>query len=78
MSRAADAQPEGESAAEDDVEALASTDLALSELVETMERVDWRDVPTISTAEAATLTQRFIEARDAVREQAAADGGDGR
>lgn len=45
----------------------ARADLGLSELVATMERVDWRRVPTISTAEAAALTQRFVEARDAVR-----------
>jgi hypothetical protein len=47
----------------------AEADLALSELVETMERVDWRVVPTVSTAEAAALTARLIEARDAVREE---------
>jgi hypothetical protein len=50
-------------------EARVDADLALSELVETMERVDWREVPTVSTAEAAALTARLIEARDAVRDR---------
>lgn len=72
MSRAAAAETEDVASSED----LAAADLALSELVETMERIDWRDVPTISTAEAATLNQRFLEARDAVREQATDAGGE--
>lgn len=76
MSRAADARPEREDVP-DDVEALATVDLQLSDLVETMERVDWHDVPTVSVSEAAAWNARLVEARDAVREQAATDGGDG-
>lgn len=75
MSRAGDAHPDADTA--DTIDTAVATDLALSDLVETMERVDWREVPTISTAEAATLTQRFIEARDAVYEQGTVTGGDG-
>ena len=53
-----------------DEAALALADLQLTELVETMEAVDWRDVPTMSPAEAAALSARLEEARDAVRDQA--------
>jgi len=55
-----------------DLEALARADLALSETIEALERVEWRHVPTISTAEAAAFTSRLIEARDAT--QAAVEG----
>ena len=75
MSRDGDARTDADTA--DTIDTAVATDLALSELVETMERVDWSEVPTISTAEAATLTQRFIEARDAVHEQGTVAGGDG-
>jgi|GEM_PF-2206778 len=59
-----------EQAAQDALSAdeAAPVDLALSELVETMERVDWADVPTISVPEAATWNARLAEARDTVRE----------
>lgn len=78
MSRAADSRRDAAPDVPDDVEALATADLQLSELVETMERVDWRHVPTVSVSEAAAWNARLVEARDAVREQAATGGGDGR
>lgn len=36
----------------------------VGELVEQMESIDWRDVPSISTPEAAAWTQRCLEALD--------------
>lgn len=47
----------------------AADDVAevLGELVDDLEEIDWRVVPTISTPEAAAWTQRVIEARDAAR-----------
>jgi len=48
--------------------ARAETDLDLSEAIDAVERVDWADVPTVSTAEAAAFNQRLREARDALRE----------
>jgi len=74
MSRSADTTPDGTDAT-DDVEALATADLQLSELVAAMERVEWADVPTVSTSEAAAWNARLVEARDAVREGAAGEGG---
>lgn len=38
--------------------------LDLDELVEQMETIDWRDVPSISSPEAAVWTQRCLEALD--------------
>lgn len=40
----------------------------LSELIDIHERTDWRQVETISNAEAAAWTARLIEARDALQE----------
>lgn len=42
--------------------------LDLDALVEQMEAIDWTDVPTISTPEAAVWTQRCLEARDELDE----------
>lgn len=42
---------------------------SLDDVIREMEAVDWTEVPTISTAEAAAFTQRFIEAREAVQER---------
>lgn len=41
---------------------------SIDDVIREMEAVDWTEVPTISTAEAATFTQRLIEAREAVQE----------
>jgi hypothetical protein len=46
----------------------AAADVQLSEIVERFEDVDWAVVPTVTPAEAATLQQRLVTARDAVRE----------
>jgi len=63
-----------------DVKPQATVEAQLSDVIEAMEAVEWRDVPTVSTAEAATFTQRLDESREVVREQAdrpvSATGGD--
>lgn len=41
----------------------------VDDLVEQLEAIDWRAVPTFSTAEVAALTARLIEAREAVEER---------
>lgn len=38
---------------------------SVDDVIRKMEAVDWRDVPTISTPEAAAWTQRLLEAREA-------------
>lgn len=42
------------------------TDDQLVELIRQMEAIDWRNVPGISSLEAAVWTRRCIEARDAL------------
>jgi|GEM_PF-3559839 len=49
-------------AAHSERERLAS-DVGLTTLIDAHERVDWREVPQVSPAEAAAWTQRLIEAR---------------
>ncbi|MHC3439577.1 hypothetical protein ACYJ1Y_16165 [Natrialbaceae archaeon A-gly3] len=56
---------EGEALSE---EAAIEADLALSDVLEAMERVEWQGVPGVSTAEAAAWNARLDEARDAARE----------
>lgn len=58
---------------EDEVDLIA-VDLELSEVLEAMECVNWRDVPEISTAEAAAWNSRLIEARTTARERADQQG----
>lgn len=43
----------------------------LEELIQQMEAINWSNVPTISTPEAAAFTQRLIEAREATEEREA-------
>jgi len=49
--------------------ARAETDFDLSEAIDAVERVDWANVPAVSTAEAAAFNQRLQEARDVLREE---------
>lgn len=49
----------------DGAAAIASA-VELTEAIEATEAVDWAEVPTVETCEAATWTQRLIEARDAL------------
>lgn len=44
-----------------------TVDAQLTELITSMEAVDWQAVPTMSPAEAAALSARIDEARDALR-----------
>lgn len=66
MSRAADQS--GEEPV--DVDALYGAELDLAAVAEAMEVVEWSDVPTISTPEAAAWTARLQEAREACLETA--------
>ena len=57
------------SGAAPDLEALVEVDLDLSDIIEAMEVVDWTAMPTISTAEAAALQARLVEARECTVEE---------
>lgn len=49
-----------------DRDAAINAALDLDELIELMQRTNWESVPTISVLEASVLTQRLIEAREAI------------
>jgi hypothetical protein len=54
----------------------ADIEQQLSNLIDLLEAIDWRDVDGISTAEAATLTARVDDARERTRSPTVAtDGG---
>ena len=40
------------------------TDPEIAELIERMERIEWREVPGVSASTAAAFTSSFIEARE--------------
>ncbi|QLC35749.1 hypothetical protein EFA46_015945 (plasmid) [Halarchaeum sp. CBA1220] len=64
MSRASRSDGEGDDDAT--LARLVDVDLTLSELITLTERVDWRDVPGISSAEAAAWNARLVDAREDV------------
>jgi hypothetical protein len=44
-------------------------DAEISELIDRMEGVEWRDVPSVSSSTAAAFTSSLIEAREELGEQ---------
>lgn len=51
------------------LEKAAGIDDSLGIVLGHMESIDWSATPTMSNAEAASLTARLVEARDALRER---------
>ena len=67
-------EPGAAETAEGDAEAFDETAALLADLAALLEAIEWRDVPTVSTYEAAAICARVDEARSAVEEEPAGGG----